>query len=202
MSRRKLFFVLAALLFPSSTALARRYEIPTVVLPANAAFPEGAFPEGAFPEGVVATGFIETDGSIGPISADNIVDYRLYFEGVILATSPRTPQNSVLFSTGLLASDTDLFLESDESSSFSMTAPDFVFGNSFTWRPDLDSESTSISFFQLPGFGSSTLYEARVPYGIAIIPEPSTFALAGIALVGLAFRTSRWPAPQFLIHVV
>ena len=183
MSCRNFSFALFALLTLCVTALAARYEIPAVVFPTTEFFPDG---------GVVA-GFIETDGSIGAINADNIVDYRLDIEGGVLVSPTRTPQNSFVSSTGLLASDTDLFLEADESSRLRITVPDFVLPNSIIWTPHLDSELTelAVSVGLVGAAQTQTLYEGRVPYGIAVIPEPTTAALAGIALIGLSFRTSR-----------
>lgn len=143
-----------------------------------------------------AVGFIETDGTIGILSAANIVDYSLTLTSLNLAGgSPQTISKAdelqgIVFGSALSASLTELFYD------FSVPNNAFFFQSNLGTLPFYGMGTVDVCpagcVGEYIGWGLGFVGPAEQSarsgnVSFATTPEPTTMALLGLGLFGLAF---------------
>ena len=160
--------------------------------------------------GITFTGTITTDGTLGPLTDANLVDWNVAVSGPIAFTI--TPANSQLFDTvfrGVTASADEIRVAfPDGVLQFVLIAPftttvaacgdceesdvqlfrsDFGRNTQGFALRDFDDGAPSLENFQGPVVtGGETSYLAAV-----VVPEPASAVLVGLGLAGLACGAGR-----------
>ncbi|MEM9352507.1 MAG: hypothetical protein AAGA92_05800 [Planctomycetota bacterium] len=186
MTLKRVASLLLAFLFYAPLASAKTYHIPTTVW----SYSPPQYPW-VGPQFLFGNGYIKTDGTLGELAAENIVDFDIKVVGQYpFHFTLQTARLGDL--RGVFASDSDLFLAGEPFTThlgFEGELPGFSGINEYypsetlavSWHVVSDSLA-ALAIYGQPGALLSTSVEGKVPYGIASIPEPTAALLAVIAL--------------------